>query len=253
MIALPEGYRLLVLDTVDSTNSEARRLLEAGEKGALWIIAKTQSKGRGRRARPWISEHGNLFASLLMPVSGDAQTCAQLSFVAALAVAEAAEELAAGRIAAKLKWPNDVLIAGKKISGILLETAGPGDDGRSRVVIGVGINLAHHPEITDYAATSLEFETGLLVMPDAAMARLASTWHDWYQIWLDQGFNPIAAAWRTRSANIGRKVRIELGNEVIEGIFEDLGPDGSAIICLEDGSQREVYAGDIFPMDGEDR
>ena len=142
-------------ENLDSTNEEARRLAEAGEAGPLWIVACEQSAGRGRRGREWVSSRGNLFATLLLRPGRAADVCAQLSFVAALATGDAVASFApSARIA--LKWPNDVLLDGHKVAGILLESAGSaGGCAVEWLAVGIGMNLANYPAGTDMPATSL--------------------------------------------------------------------------------------------------
>src|SRR5262249_47085632 len=165
------GARLVSLDTVGSTNAEALARARAGERGALWITARRQTAGRGRRGRVWVSEPGNLYASLLLSDPAPPQRAAELSLVAALALHDALAERAAilgPRL--KLKWPNDVLCDGAKLAGILVE--GESVPGRALVaVIGIGVNCAHHPADAAYPATSLAV-AGALVTPESLVQAL---------------------------------------------------------------------------------
>ena len=143
---LPASYQLVRLDSVDSTNEEARRLAasEAAVDGTL-VWALSQTAGKGRRGRAWESPGGNLYCSILLRPDCAAAKAAQLSFVAAVAVVEAVTDIAGPALEVRCKWPNDVLVGGRKISGILLESeAGAGDE-VEWVVVGVGVNVAHHP------------------------------------------------------------------------------------------------------------
>src|SRR3990170_5158761 len=137
---LPSGYRLLRMETVDSTNAEARRRAKAGEPGPLWIWSARQSQGRGRGGREWISHHGNLFASLLIGVNCPIRTAGQLALVAGIITFDTIAKLIAyeGRSEILLKWPNDVLLAGEKVAGMLLENVGGATENQSTVVIGTG-------------------------------------------------------------------------------------------------------------------
>ena len=139
-------------DELDSTNAEARRRAEAGEGGPVWITAGRQTAGRGRRGRAWSTETGNLAAPLLTTTDVSAAEAAQLSFVAALAACDLADAWL-GEGAARLKWPNDVLVFGRKAVGILVES-GSRPDGRLWLAIGIGVNLAHSPTDTERPATS---------------------------------------------------------------------------------------------------
>src|SRR5690349_17278976 len=168
------GARLLSLDAVGSTNAEAFARARAGERGPLWVTARRQTAGRGRRGRAWVSEPGNLYASLLLTDPAPPQRAAELSLVAALAVHDALADRAGvpGRRVA-LKGRNDVVCDGAKLAGILIEGESlPG--GLLAVVIGPGVNCAHHPADTPYPATSLA-AAGALVAPESLMQTLVGT------------------------------------------------------------------------------
>ena len=178
---LPTGYRLLRMETVDSTNAEAKRRAKAGEPGPLWIWSARQSQGRGRGGREWISQHGNLFASLLIgdqlsdsrcrPARARRRHHRPIDTIAKLIAYEGRSELL-------LKWPNDVLLAGEKLAGMLLENVGSPAENRSVVVIGTGINLANHPEDLPQPAISLG-AYGMTITPADALEVLAATTHEW--------------------------------------------------------------------------
>src|SRR5438105_12858227 len=170
--AARSGVRLVSFETIGSTNAEALARARAGERGPLWITAGRQTAGRGRRGRSFVSEPGNLFASLLLTDPSPADRAAELSFVAALALHDAICQVApvlAGRL--ELKWPNDLLCDGAKLAGILVE----GESGSGRplaVVIGIGVNCAHHPDGLSYPATSLA-ACGVTVTPQRLFAALS--------------------------------------------------------------------------------
>ena len=160
------GARLIAYDTIGSTNEEALRLARAGERAPLWIAAKTQTAGRGRRGRTWVSEPGNLYASLLLSAPSPPDRFPELSFVAAVALHDAVTARIpglAGRVL--LKWPNDLLIDRNKFAGILVEGEG------ATVVIGIGVNCAHHPDGTEHPATDLA-AAGVRATPDSLFAPL---------------------------------------------------------------------------------
>src|SRR6202047_5133871 len=149
--AAAAGVRLVAHHEIDSTNAEALRLMRQGERGPLWIAAERQSAGRGRRGRSWISVPGNLHASLLLTDPGPAEHWPQLSFVAALAVHDAVVEVAPDvRPMLELKWPNDLLLAGAKFAGILIEGEGREEEGA--VAVGIGVNCTAHPAGTAFPA-----------------------------------------------------------------------------------------------------
>ena len=159
---LPAGYRLLRLETVDSTNAEARRRGEAGEPGPLWIWSLRQSAGRGRNGRQWQSQHGNLFASLLIGLNCPLGTAAQLALLAGVVAYDTAAKLLPkeARSELLLKWPNDVLLKGGKVAGMLLESTSETAPNRCKVVIGTGFNLATFPPDLEQPATSLAAHGG---------------------------------------------------------------------------------------------
>src|SRR5262245_7573355 len=168
--ALAAGVRLIARDAVGSTNVEALALARAGDRGPLWVTARVQTGGRGRRGRAWVSDAGNLYATLLLTDPSPAAKVAQLSFVAALAVHDAVADVApmlGPRLS--LKWPNDTLCDGRKFCGILLEGGGAT---QPVVVLGIGINCAHHPRDIPYPATDLA-TAGALVTPDALFIALS--------------------------------------------------------------------------------
>lgn len=234
----PQGYGLSRYDELDSTNSEARRLAEAGAAGPLWITAARQSAGRGRRGRAWETGSGNLAATLLLRPSAPASRTAQLSFAAALAVADLAARFAPDATIT-LKWPNDVLADGRKFAGILLEA------GQGWLAIGIGINLAHYPEGTEFPATSL-VALGVAVVPaDDALSVLAAAFAQWYDCWMTDGFEPLRAAWLARASRLGAPIRARLPLEECLGVFEGLDADG-ALLLNQQGHMRAITAGEVF-------
>jgi BirA family biotin operon repressor/biotin-[acetyl-CoA-carboxylase] ligase len=245
---LPAGYRLVRLETIDSTNAEARRRADAGEPGPLWIWSARQSQGRGRGGRGWISQHGNLFASLLIRINGSLQIAGQLALVAGIITYETLAKLIVyeGRSELLLKWPNDVLLSGEKVAGMLLENVGSVTDKRSVVVIGTGINLANHPENMPLPAVSLGVY-GLAVEPAQALEVLAATTHEWLTRWGEgASFPTIRRAWLDRAGPTGRPLTVRISGEVTEGKFAGLDSDGALRLLLNDGAERRVTAGDVF-------
>jgi BirA family transcriptional regulator, biotin operon repressor / biotin---[acetyl-CoA-carboxylase] ligase len=234
--------RKVAFGELDSTNSEARRRAEAGETGPLWITAERQTAGRGRRGRVWDSAPGNLAATLLLRPEAPAAIIGQLSFVAALAVAEMAAHFAPGA-AITVKWPNDVLAEGRKLAGILLE-AGPAPEG-TWLAIGIGVNLACFPQGTEFPATSLT-QLGIATpSPDAALTVLAARFAHWYAAWMSEGFETIRAAWLLRARGLGLPIRARLPHETREGVFEGIDATG-ALLLNEQGQVRAIAAGEVF-------
>jgi BirA family biotin operon repressor/biotin-[acetyl-CoA-carboxylase] ligase len=242
----PEGVRLLRFESLDSTNEEARRLAASGDCGPLWITAREQTKGRGRRGNFWISAPGNLFATLLMKApQADA---AQLGFAASLAAADVVASYASvSRVA--LKWPNDVLLDGRKVAGILLEALG-----RDALAVGIGLNLLHHPEGTETPATSVNAATGLAVAPADALAMLAARFAAWYAVWQVQGFAGLKPHWLKRASGLGGPMRARLAHSEIEGVFENLDHDGALLLRTQTAGLIRITAAEIFfppPLAGE--
>jgi BirA family biotin operon repressor/biotin-[acetyl-CoA-carboxylase] ligase len=239
----PPGFGLLELEEVDSTNEEARRRALAGAPGPLWIMAARQLKGRGRRGRVWIAPPGNLSATLLLRPNRPAAECAQLSFAAALAVADM---LARHGAPVSLKWPNDVLAGEKKISGILLESESGRDGTAVWLAIGIGINLAAFPDDTDLPATSLKALGATPPSPKDALLDLADTFAKWYEAWRRGGFAPVREGWLARAHGLGKRIRVRLANEDVTGIFRDIDETGALVLGLPQGVTRSVSAGEVF-------
>jgi BirA family biotin operon repressor/biotin-[acetyl-CoA-carboxylase] ligase len=231
----PRGYALQRHAELESTNDHARRLAGAGEGGPVWITATRQTAGRGRRGRAWEMPEGNLAATLLLrPVKDNP---AQLSFAAALAVADMVVEAAPGH-AVTVKWPNDVLLDGRKLSGILLEA------GNGWLAVGIGVNLAAAPEGTAFPATSLA-AAGAQRTPDQALTGIAARFAHWYDVWMADGFEPLRAAWLARAEGLGGPIHARLPHEERHGLFVGLGPDG-ALLLDEQGHTRAITAGEVY-------
>jgi len=241
----PSGYRRLHFATIDSTNEEARRLAERGEPGPVWIQADMQTAGRGRRGRAWDSPSGNLAATLFLRPGKPAGDCAQLSFVAALAVSDALTAVSSA-IDVRLKWPNDVLANGKKIAGILLESASAGRDTPSWLAVGIGVNLARFPDETEFPATSLVALGARAPLAEDFLTVLAAAFAKWYEAWTGRGFAEIRDAWLARAAGLGTRIRARLQNEEIFGVFEGIDEKGALVLRTDMARARVIAAGDVF-------
>jgi BirA family transcriptional regulator, biotin operon repressor / biotin---[acetyl-CoA-carboxylase] ligase len=242
---VPAGYSVASFDEIDSTNEEARRRAAAGERGPLWIWARRQTAGRGRRGRVWDSPEGNLSATLLTAPGVAAPEAARLSFVAALAVHDlAATYVQRGSV--RVKWPNDVLIDGKKVSGILLESSGSeGVDVLPWVAVGIGVNLVQAPAETPYPATFLGAH-GPAPSAGEALAALAEAWETRFRVWRVSGFAAIRESWLAVAAGLGSRIEVRLPAETLHGRFETLMPDGALSLLLPSGARRAVTAGEVF-------
>lgn len=251
----PHTYDLLWFEELDSTNSEARRLAEAGKQGPVWIAAGLQTAGRGRRGRAWDSPSGNLMCTLLIRPDCSPAKAAELSFVAGLALHEAALSFMgpAHAESIRLKWPNDLLLNGKKASGILLESATEGPGKVSWLAIGIGLNLATYPEGQEFPATSIAAQTGDAPAPKEALRVLAAAFDKWLKLWQEaQSFAPLRDAWLARAGGLEGIIRARLPEETVTGTFAGLDNDGALRLRLDDGSERAISAGDVFFGTGQD-
>ncbi len=244
---LPPGHRLHWLEETGSTNDDARRLGEAGEQGPLWIAARRQTKGRGRRGRVWDSPEGNLHATLLINPGCSRAEASQLAFVAALAALSLAEAFLPPEEwrALSVKWPNDLLLRGRKLAGLLLES----DSGSSEVqwlAAGIGINLAHAPAQAAFPAIALA-ECAPPPPPLEALAELARAFDTLMKVWRgEEGFARIRALWLERAQGMGEEIAVRLPAETLEGRFEDLDEQGALLLRGSDGAVRRILAGDVF-------
>jgi len=237
-------FRTILLDAAGSTNREAFDRAKAGEAGPLWVVARRQTEGRGRNGRPWASELGNLYASLLLRLA-HAGNVQQLALLAGVAVREAILAAAQRPIAGlRLKWPNDVLIDGAKCAGILCESqSSPG--GERVVVIGIGINLTSHPSGIDRAATDLAAH-GLRLTPEAMLTSLDAAMARWLAAWDGgAGFQRVRTAWLAGAGNAGESLTVNTGAEEIAGTFVDLDFGGGLVLRDRRGLTRTLTFGDV--------
>lgn len=224
---------------IGSTNDEARRLAEEGAPHGTVIHADEQTAGRGRLAHTWWSPPGNLYVSIIVRTENPLLRPPELSFVAALAVADTVETMLPKQIRAVLKWPNDVLINGAKIAGILLEQM------TDATIIGIGVNVLHAPDISSYKTTTIAASGGIASVDgvrDVLLDRLGRN----LSLWRDQGFAAVKAAWLGRSYPVGSSIQATIGGLPIAGIFAGLDPDGALLLETQEGLQR-IVAGEVFP------
>lgn len=232
-------HTLVEFEETGSTNAWLAAQPDAVD--GLWVRADRQTAGRGRRGRSWSSLDGNLFISVLtrpQPGEGPAQ---QLSFIAAVALDRALQQWVPAQALA-IKWPNDILLGGVKMAGILLEGS------NAATIIGFGVNLVTHPADSERPATSLAAQG--YTAPDAhgmALALIAA-FEATRAIWRDYGFDPIRRAWLDRASGLGTPIVARLGNETLTGIFADLDSDGALRLAFDDGSSRAIHAGEVFSL-----
>lgn len=237
------GVRHIAFDSLGSTNAEALARARAGERGPLWITAAVQEAGRGRRGREWSSPAGNLYASLLLTEPAPQALAAQLSFVAVLALHDAVAECAPqlGPLLT-VKWPNDLLLGGAKVAGILIEAEGGPP---FATVIGMGVNCASHPADTAFPATDLAV-AGASVTPRTLLRALAAAIETRLAQWdRGQGFTSIRSAWLGRAAGLGQDIRVRLPEREFSGVFDGLDETGRLLVRGEDGITA-VTAGEVF-------
>lgn len=234
---------LIHIRQTPSTNLYAREAVESGRiTGPALIVADKQTAGRGTRGRYWIGLNGNLFATYCLALPRHEKTPHLYVYPIALAIADTVAFLTDRLVT--LKWPNDVLVDGAKVSGCLLELAeGP----QSRFLLaGIGVNLAAHPEGLGYPATDLS-NTGPHDPVDVAQALGKRITH-WFDIYAQQAFEAIRSVYWSRRAFAGKPVRIETRDKrTYQGVAEDLANDGALLLRTESGLVR-LYAGDIFPL-----
>lgn len=241
------NHRVEAHASLGSTNDRAMEAAQAGDPGRLWIVAGEQTGGRGRLGRSWSSPPGNLYASLLLIDPAPIAVAAQIGFVAALALHDSVTRLApalAPRL--KLKWPNDLLLDGAKLSGILIESAVL-TNGALAVVIGIGVNMAHHPQGTPYPATNLAVE-GVSAGPADLFAHLSDAFAGRFEAWRAEGFSAIRRDWLAAAAGLGGPIRVRTGREEFDAVFSALDEQGRLIAATPVG-ERIVQAGDVFLLD----
>ncbi|WP_024575302.1 MULTISPECIES: biotin--[acetyl-CoA-carboxylase] ligase [unclassified Afipia] len=248
--ARAQNYRVEAFDSIGSTNAEALERARAGERGPLWLVTDLQTAGRGRRQREWVSPRGNLAATILESVDVQPPVAATLGFAAGLALEAALQTMSmeyrmrsGASVQFLLKWPNDVLANGKKLSGILLEAETFGRD--LCVAVGMGTNVISAPEGTPYPATSLA-ALGITAGAGDLFMALSDAWAEFRGIWDNgRGFGEIRSRWLDRAAGLGEAVSIQSSGTSVEGIFETIDETGCLIIAGHDGKRTPIAAGDV--------
>ncbi|MDP1555392.1 MAG: biotin--[acetyl-CoA-carboxylase] ligase [Hyphomonas sp.] len=238
---MSEAWPVHQMGMIDSTNTEAKRRVATGFHDQ-WIVAEQQTAGRGRQDHQWVSPPGNVYATALFHEPGGLAVALRTPFAAALAVSDVVREHAPDADA-RLKWPNDVRINGRKVSGILVETGGTGAD--FWIAAGIGINVLAAPENLSQPVTSL-IELGMA--PATRLDFVLASLRRAFARRLAQartGFSEIRQTWLARAEALGQTVHIRAGDVVVEGIFEDLEQDGALVLRLPDGARRSIRAGEV--------
>jgi len=243
------GSRVCCLDVADSTNLQACRFGDDGESEGLVVIADQQSSGKGRMGRLWESPAGvNLYASILLRPEILPFDAPKLTFLSAVAVCRAI--MSATGLQATVKWPNDVLLSGRKVAGLLNEMSAE-TDRVNYVVLGIGVNLNmridQFPEDLRYPATSLVIVKGHPVSRLDFTRTLLQEIDALYQVFLEQGSEPVFEAWEQLCDMTGRAVRVDCNDLLIEGVMAGLADDGALLVRTSAGKMERVYAGDVRP------
>ena len=246
---LPHFFRLIHLPSVGSTSDEVKRLAASEAEAGTLVWADEQTNGHGRLGRTWISPPDNLYFSILLRPGGHAAEATQLTFATAVALAEVVAMALPPDRRVGCKWPNDVLVNGKKVSGILLESQTTSDGRVDSVVVGIGVNVASHPppEVVMHAATSLRAEGAGGETAASVLHRFCPTFLKWYEIWRQLGFEAIRAAWLDRAEKLNQPVEVRCDSQVVAGVF--IGLDANGAMLLKQGNRRRsILAGDVFPV-----
>ncbi len=236
-------YKILQHDVIDSTSEEAKRLaLSASSSESCVIAARLQTAGRGRLGRTWASPRGNLYASILLYPECSIAVASQLAFVAALAVGEAARECLPESAVVEYKWPNDILANGKKLAGILVESAAqPESQKPAWLVVGMGVNVVSFPELVNKPVTSLRTEGAEQESVDSILQRVLIHFEKAYAAWQADGFSPIREAWLQHAWKKDQPIQ----GSGWKGIMRDMTPSGELVLELADGTTKVVVSGEI--------
>jgi BirA family biotin operon repressor/biotin-[acetyl-CoA-carboxylase] ligase len=244
---LPLGWRLELHDSLPSTSDLLVQRARAGEPAGLAVLARRQTAGRGREGRGWQSPAGNLFLSVLLRPPGSLRQAPAWSLLAAVALAEVLAALLPDPAALRLKWPNDLLLGGAKLAGVLVEAAAsPDGDALDWLVIGTGANLAVAPPLPDRATASLQGAGAAPVAPELVASAYVAELDRWERLWRREGFGPLRAAWLARGPAEGSELRLRQGEGFLTGRFAGLAEDGCLLLEV-DGRRRAIAAGEVVP------
>lgn len=242
------GKRIIYFEEIDSTNEVAKRLAREGAEEGTLVVAEAQTKGKGRLGRQWLSPPGEgIYFTLILRPPFPPQRAPQMTLIAAVAVARALSETTGLEV--KIKWPNDILVNGRKVAGILTEMVADMDRIHC-LVVGIGINInqekvAFPPEVAEIA-TSLKVELGRSLLRLPILIKCLSELERVYDIWQKEGFRPLLAEWKALSHTLGQWVKVNMMDEIVEGKAVEIEEDGSLIIQQKDGSFYRVIAGDVL-------
>ena len=253
-LPVPPDYTLVELEDVDSTNEEAKRLADGGAPHLTAVWARRQTAGRGRRDRQWISPPGNMFWSVILRPAESWPAVSTLPLMTAVAVGRTLEGFLADPASLQYKWPNDVLVAGRKVAGILIETrlerrgerAAPAATAFRWIVVGVGLNVAHHPPDTAYPATDLRSESAAGATIESVVTRFSERFLATLRDWAGPAHARVLSEFRARLRGLGERVRISTSGDPLEGVMEDLAPGGELLLRDAGGRLHRISAGEVF-------
>ena len=244
---MPHGIEAHFYPACESTNATAATYARSGDCSPVWIVAGTQSGGKGRKGRAWVSEAGNLYASLLFTPAIVPGSLSALPFLAALAVRNALIELGVDAGDIQCKWPNDILVGGRKVCGILIESSARSAEKLDYVIIGIGINLKHSPAEAQFKATSLADHINGKITPRMALQSIAGCLKEQLDAWDPNNFEPIRAEWTNCAWGLGETRQINTATEAFDAKLVGLDGQGGLLVQLENGTERHIVAADIFP------
>jgi BirA family biotin operon repressor/biotin-[acetyl-CoA-carboxylase] ligase len=232
-------YRRVVLDETSSTNDEALARARDGASEGTLVTAVRQTAGRGRRGREWVSPAGNLHLSLILRPPGGIEAAAAIGFAAALAVSDAVAAALPPGTPVTVKWPNDVLVNGAKVAGLLIEASG------DALVLGVGINVVAHPDNTPYPATSVQ-DAGGAGTADSVLAAFCDAFKSRYDAWAARGFAALREDWLARAHGLGQRIVVQLEGARFDGVFAGIDDAGALMLDLGAAGMKKITAGDVF-------
>ncbi|MBM3468272.1 MAG: biotin--[acetyl-CoA-carboxylase] ligase [Alphaproteobacteria bacterium] len=248
---IPKAHTLIDFTLYDyavvgSTNDEAKVLLAQGAGEGTVIRAERQTAGRGRRGGNWISEVGNLYCSIILTPECTLSEANQLSFVMAIAVGEAVLPMLLIPHTLTYKWPNDLLLEGKKVAGILIETESQGEQFVKSCVIGIGLNIHVVPEHSKYQVTALIDHVKSSIDKEALFVALLDNVKTYYEIWRQKGFQTIRKVWLERAHGLGQKMQVVIGEKETHAEFMDLSPEGALVLKNDDGTSLKLMSAEIL-------
>lgn len=242
------GHNLIYIDEIDSTQTKAHQLIAEGAAEGTVVIAELQTRGKGTRGKAWHSPKGKgIWMSIVLKPSIPAQYISQLTLLSAVALCRTINKQLGLNIG--VKWPNDLLIDGKKVSGILLESSS--EDDRLRYVIagvGISVNITKNdfPKELHDKATSLQIESGKRVDREQILCAFLLQFEQLYELYLEKGFAPIRSLWEALSVSLNRPIEVHSASGFISGIAKGLDESGALLVTEDDGQVKKIFSGDVL-------